>query len=800
MIKMKNKGTLLAFLFFLLVNCLFFYPVILKRYTPFPGDLLLSHYKPWQASSYLGYLPGSIPTKWQYFDTLRQIYPWRQLATDMLKIGQLPLWNPYNFSGTPLLANFQSAVFYPLNLLFLIFSKIDAWTITVFLQPVLSGFFLYLFSRKIGWSARGAVFSGISFAYCAFMAVFLEYNTINQSILWLPLILYFFELLREKVTFKRQISFVLSLVFAIFAGHPQSAVLVWFFAFLYILFRLITSDNKNLLLYVRLFVLMIISLGIASVQLLPTFELATYSARTSHDYVFLVEKLLIQPKQLIMFFVPDFFGNPATGNYLLNDTYPGKAVYIGLVPLFFSFWSLRYLRINKILRFWAMSALVIIALVVSWPFSKIFYHLKIPFFSSSSPGNAIFLLEFSLAMLSGWGIESWLREKENRKRYFFQLIPIFLFLLVWAGLLLSWRIHYIPNNVFKISAKNLLYSSLILGAFSLIAFSFFKFGYKRLAYFLFLILTIADLFYFFKKFNPFVPKEAVFPENEVFSWLSNNAGVNRFWGYGAANVEPNFGMVDRIYSPDGYDPLYPKRYGEWLYSSNQGKLLETFDRSTRSDAIIAQSFGAEQMSNNPYRLTILSLLGTKYILDRTENGSDERTFPIDQYRLVWEKNGWRIFENLSALPRAFLVSNYLLFQDKDQFEKIFYSSNFNPSRSVLLEEKPTQSPSNATTAESKIVQYSPNQIAIATKADANQFLVLSDTFYPGWVAKVDGAVTKIYRANWTLRAVFVPSGEHTVTFSYKPRSFLIGAKISLFSLLLLFIFTYLWQSRIKLRS
>lgn len=51
-------------------------------------------------------------------DAIRQIYPWKELAVSMIKEGQLPLWNPYAFSGTPLLANIQTAVFYPLNILF----------------------------------------------------------------------------------------------------------------------------------------------------------------------------------------------------------------------------------------------------------------------------------------------------------------------------------------------------------------------------------------------------------------------------------------------------------------------------------------------------------------------------------------------------------------------------------------------------------------------------------------------------------------------------------------------------------
>ncbi len=81
---------------------IFFYKTILHGYLPFPGDLLVAEYKPWSSYSYLGYNPGSYPNKAQYFDTLRQLYPWKTFVIDEFKKGQVPLWNPHNFSGSAL--------------------------------------------------------------------------------------------------------------------------------------------------------------------------------------------------------------------------------------------------------------------------------------------------------------------------------------------------------------------------------------------------------------------------------------------------------------------------------------------------------------------------------------------------------------------------------------------------------------------------------------------------------------------------------------------------------------------------
>jgi len=119
-------------LILLVITILFFYKTFFLGLLPFPGDLLISEYQPWKSYSYLGYNPGSYPSKKQYFDTLRQIYPWRTFVNHELKQGKIPLWNPYNFSGQPLLANLQSQVFYPLTVFYFVFAQPIAWSILSF--------------------------------------------------------------------------------------------------------------------------------------------------------------------------------------------------------------------------------------------------------------------------------------------------------------------------------------------------------------------------------------------------------------------------------------------------------------------------------------------------------------------------------------------------------------------------------------------------------------------------------------------------------------------------------------------
>ena len=403
------KKNILYFLFLLGVTGAFFYKTIIFGHVPFPGDLLVSEYSPWKYYSYLGYNPGSYPNKAQYFDVLRQMYPWKTLSISLLKQGIVPLWNPYNFSGTPLLANIQSAVFYPLNFLYFLLPQIYAWSVLVFFQPLLAGFFTFLYARRIGLSKISSIFSSISFAFSSFMTVWLEYNTIGQVILWLPLILLNIEKLLVKKTILWEVLLIASLAFSIFAGHIQVAFYLFLFSFVYALFR-----NGNFFYFLILF---LFSAGLSAIQLLPAFELISNSARSSHQYSDIVNKILIQPWQLIMLFVPDFFGNPATRNYLIPDTYIGKVTSIGLVPLFFVFLVLIRKK-NPIVKFFLWACLFVLLFVTLNPFTYFLYKFNIPFVSDSAPTLCVFILCFSLSILSGFGVDIF--RKENTKSLVFE--------------------------------------------------------------------------------------------------------------------------------------------------------------------------------------------------------------------------------------------------------------------------------------------------------------------------------------------------------------------------------------------
>lgn len=749
---MKTKEIIGVLIFFLGVNLIFFNKLFFGL-IPFPGDLLISQYQPWR--SYASY-----PTKNQYFDTLRQIYPWKTESLSQIKQGHLPLWNPYNFSGTPLLANFQSAVFYPLNFLYFLLPQISAWTILILLQPFLASFFTYLFVRSLGLKKLSSVLSGLSFGFSLFMSTFLEYNTIGHVVLWLPLILLSVDkIIISKKRWLWALIFIFSLCSSFFAGHLQIFSYIFIFSLIYLLFRWWQYQGKIKTVFIFSVLYLIFSL-ITIVQWLPTLQLIQKSARVSQDYNFLINQLLIQPRDLIRFLSPDIFGNPAVGNYLLADPYPGKALYIGLLPIIFAFLSLWQIKKSWFIKFFSFSFLIIFLFLLRLPLTEWFYKIEIPLFSTSSPSNVIFLLSFCLAILAGFGFEEWQKKSEK---------AISLSILIFVVLILI--LIFVPKSLFI--KNNLLYSLMILmGIISLICLGIFKWkeNFQKLIIIGFIGLTVFDLYYFFNKFNPFVPIQLVYPSAPVLNWLKNNAGISRIWGYGTANIESNFFTQEKLFGIEGYDPLYIKRYGEFIQAGRDGKISEIFNNQNRSDAVLANGFGSYPIDNNSYRKKMLNLLGVKYILNRVENGDSSKIFPTEKYKLVYQdNNGWQVFENLEVLPRVFLTSDYKVFKTKEDFGNLFFNKKLNFGKTILLEtDIASHLIDSNQLSKVKIVNYSPNDIKILVEAKGNKLLFLSDSYYPGWKAYIDEKPSKIYRADYTFRAVEVPAGEHRVVFRYEP--------------------------------
>ncbi|MCJ7424939.1 YfhO family protein, partial [Candidatus Bathyarchaeota archaeon] len=344
---------------------------------------------------------------------------------------------------------------------------------------------------------------------------------------------------------------------------------------------------------------------------------------------------------------------------------------------------------------------------------------------------------------------------------------------------------------FQTMKKAMLLATAFVGCSMLLVFVKL---YKRIVLYGFIALVFAELLYGFIKFNPFVPKKFVFPDNSLLTYFQSIKGIDRIWGYGTAQVEANFATQYRLFSPDGTDPLNLKWYNEFIQASRDGNIAKTFNRTTRSDAQLAPGYGARDLPDNPYRLRVMDSLGVKYVIDRSENPKDSTTFPKDRFKEIWRQADWTVYENIKSVPRYFLTDTFITYETREEFEQKFFTSTFDPSKTILLLKKDASSLPTLEhgLAKVELVSYKPNTVMFKTMSDTTQLLYLSDTYDYGWNATIDGKKTPIYKANYAFRAVVVPTGTHTIIFSYQPNSFTWGIRIALVGIGLLTLYS-LWQ-------
>lgn len=770
---MKQNGY--KALFFIAVVVIFFYKTFLHGMIPFPADGLVSDFQPWRSESYLGYQPGGIPNKAQYPDTYRQLYPWKTAVVNAYRQFRFPLWNPYNFSGTPLLANFQSQALYPLNIFYFFLPQPIAWTILIILQPLLSLFLMYLYMEKITHNIYARILASISFAFSGFLSVWLEYNTIGHIVMMTPVFFLCIEHMREKPA-KRWIALTaLSVYMIITAGHPQVAFYTIAAALLYAAYRLPRGAAF------QFFGSLLLGVGISSIQLLPGLELISQAARSAHDPNDLLTKILIQPWQLFSLVFPNIFGNPATRTYWPEDTFIGKVTTIGLVPLFFLPSAIRDKQ--QVSRWFLAAILITLLLITNTPVAALLYRIPIPVLQSSSPTLLGGLFAFFLSVFCGIGFDYWIRDSHSLKKLGLRSLQV---AVLFGVLLLLTKIPVFPQ-LFQhavTAQKAILYGSAIAAATLFGFYLFIRVPSKRqIALSLFLFIAIADLWVFFTRFNPFVDQAIIFPKNDILSILSSEA-PKRIWGYGTASIASNFATQYQFFSPEGYDPLYPKRYGELLYAYKNNHIQTTFTDHTRSDAAVSAGFGSDGLSDTAI-LRILDITSTTHILDRTENGSTENTFPESRYIRLAERKDWRIYTNTLAAPRAFFATAIKPYENAEDFSRQLFSQSFRPATDILVPEAFASLPVSSTSATATILSYQPEQIIINTDSPTDATLVLTDTYYPGWKATVDGKPVQIIPVNWTFRAIRVPQGVHRVDMTYAPKSFVFGIIFTMISSMIL---------------
>jgi len=433
----------------------------------------------------------------------------------------------------------------------------------------------------------------------------------------------------------------------------------------------------------------------------------------------------------------------------------------------------------------------------------------LPFFNKfRAPVVILIIVQMNVAILAGLGLQKLIDtlketgKDEERKNSLLKDFRIVVYVIMGLMILAVPSLFYIfiQESSKPVSVEMFVTGWFLVTIFIVIGFGCFRMSLQNHPKPTWLMvgvvfLTMVDLWYVDYKLNnpqPAEAREAYLQSDITTDYLQADETTFRIYPIGPL-FNDNRWAVHGIQSIGGYHPAKPRAYQDLMDASR-----------LNSDFIVKYL----QETDEPFKLTkerqmglwLLDLLNVKYILSPVE-------LNISNFSPCYDYQGpLYLYENKTCLPRAYLVGQYDVQTDPVATLTRLCSGldengeGFDPHRRVLLNEAPLFTPRRGqnyfadpfyftpkpdSSASAQIQRYDFHHIAIETKSQFPQMLVLSDNYYPepaGWQAYIDNQPVKTYRANYCFRAVAVPAGHHQVEFRFHSRAFTLGLWTSLVAL------------------
>ncbi|MEW6617750.1 MAG: YfhO family protein [bacterium] len=730
-------------------------------------------------------------------------YPMKSFYAENLKKFDFPLWLPYIQCGYPIFAIGNLGFLYPINLLLFFNLPVPiAQNLHYIIHFILAGIFTYFYAQVIGLPRVSALISGIIFMFSGFFVAHLTHIDILSSSIWLPLILIFMEKILKRE--KTHIYVVLAGIFIgiqILAGHQQITFYSLLCVSLYFFSGVLFEGRCRILNFLVSFgLVMIIAIGLAAIQIIPTYEVLSLSNRGEGISLKFANIANFPPINFITFILPYFLGDNA--NYFGKWNFSEGYGYVGIFPLILGLFGI--LRDKNRHIYFFLSLLILSAILMMGnvtPLYTMLWHLPI-FNSIRAPARFCYLLTFSISILAGFGFSYLITQKINRK-VILRILYLSL-ILILGGIIFTMDIEkFLPRDFPLNKIKYIKQDAYIFLIFLCMSFIILYFWVKQklqlmIFKFLVVLFIIIDLFLFNMRGGPTTVKISHLPEiftpntgkfllqdEDIYRYMSiypgiilieSNEEIEEFLN---RVLSPNMNICTHLSEMNMKTGLICVRH--WL------EVIKLFRKDTPIH-ITEQEVIPLMIKNRQ----LLNLFNVKYILLT-------RDIPDDKFRMVFEDKSVKIIENKDVLPRAFIVHNSKLIKEKEAVLQELSSKEFNPEQYVILEEEVRSQKSEVRgqtkakdTPKSKIIDYQPEKVTVKVALNKSGFLVLSDTYYPGWQAYVDGKKEKIYRAYHTFRAVPLEKGNHLVEFRYEPLSVKIGMFITGLTILCLIFFVIIY--------
>ena len=721
--------------------------------------------------------------------------PNKFLIATALRHGRLDLWNPWILLGVPLAGEVQAGLFYPLNLLFAVLSFGAAHRLFILLHYPLAAFFMDTYLRGRGHDRRVAVFGGLAYALSGYMIS--QHGLVRMALggAWLPLVLYCFDRAARERFYAAAAGAALAMM--VLASDPETALLTAAIGAAMLAGRAAAERRPAPL--VNLALAGVTAFALSAIAVLPAREMIAATSRAAGVPLDKATIFSFHPAELIEFLWPTPFGvNWPDYNYwgqFIIGLDPGKVNvpwsdtnYLGMAVL-----ALAAVGLTAGARkTWPLLLGVVIFLLLALGRHTPVYgwvHAVAPVFGSIRyPSKFVIFVTFYLVAAAAAGLDTLLgwqaagdRRAQRAALIYLAATVVIAGLMLWLWpMVMAGKTLFRPHSPlyhagvehFYAGWKQWVAVNLLLGAAGLAtARGWLR---PRLGLPLCLAIIIADWWLSCVAIMPVTPA-AVYSFTPLAETVIARAeppapGQYRIFqgrmSFGDKNpilpdlspatrkdiwlrnvLFPNLSILSRIESMRGYD--------SYDFSDDHGLLDRDAER------------------------WVMEMFNVRFVLDQ---GSG----PVQRGEVIYDdpQNELRVTRLLDYWPRAYFASRPLPARDPAEARALLPRAWTERTAVIIGAEAQTTSATTTAAAgagmvPAKIQSYEPDRVRIGVDAPAAGWLVLSDRFFPGWVARVDGQQTEIHRANVLGRAVRVGAGRHEVEFRYQPRSVLAGELISI---------------------
>jgi hypothetical protein len=741
-------------------------------------------------------------------------YAFREFAASTLRAtGQFPLWNPYLFGGMPYIAAMHGDIFYPTFLLRMVLPTDVAMTWGFIIHVFLSGLFTFGFLRAIGYSFYGSLVGGIAYMMSGQIASYVSPGHDGKLFVsaLLPLALW---MLYRGIRGGKSWSwgaFALIIGLCVLSPHPQLLQYTLLACGAYALFlAFATLDGVSLPRTVairRLAVALgavVVGLAIGAVQYLPVREYVAWSPRAGGlaDYR-VATSYAWNPEELLNVYLPQFSG--MLDNYWGRNGIHLHSDYVGVVVLILAgaaFIGLRGDPRKKHIVFWSTALLVSLlwSLGSSTPFYQIPYAIIPGTKYFRAPATIFFVGTLAIALLAATGAERFLQRRVSSKYLIGWLIfAVAIALLASVGALTSVAESFVDERLFDRVLANR--TDLIMGAWRSFLFVAVTVGLgvtflrgkvsgRGAAWGLAAVMAI-DLWTIERLYWMFMPRASViYASDPIIEALKSEPQPARVIAF---PVQPT---PERDVFLTG-DALMTHRVRQVLgYHGNQiGRYNDII--GTNSDDNRLFSPNALQLTNTRFILTNIPELpfigNTTLVKGPVLNASGDTVY---LYRLSAESPYSWVTPVAVKAPDDQVLATLL----NPRFElkrAALFDSSANVAVSPGVQALP---PALAITT--TVRHYEPGKVSIDLSAPApsGSSLVVSENYYPGWTATVDGKPARLGRADYTLIGVELPSGARSVELNFTSPSYQRGKVITWIAIAigLLMLGAGIWRDRRRL--